>query len=140
MADEDRQIKYIKVGMEFTNTVTKRILDNLDGEEKEEQLDIMRNILTDYIKMEKEYNTSKFVLAKLKKGLENENADINKDVEAEYRSRLQEEMAGTSMQAEDLRADPRFLQLEVIISGMNWVRCTYFLRYLKAKHISAEVQ
>ena len=129
MADEDRQIKYIKVGMEFTNTVTKRILDNLDGEEKEEQLDIMRNILTDYIKMEKEYNTSKFVLAKLKKGLENENADINKDVEAEYRNRLQEEMAGTSMQAEDLRADPRFLQLEVIISGMNWVRCTYFLRF-----------
>ena len=53
--DEDRQIKYIKVGMEFTSTVVKRILENLDGEEKEEQLNMMRTILTDYIKMENDY-------------------------------------------------------------------------------------
>ena len=119
MADEDRQIKYIKVGMEFTNTVTKRILDNLEGDEMAEQLNTMRNILTDYIKMENEYNTSKTVLAKLKKGLEVENADINKDVEAEYRVRLQEELAGTNLKPEDLRNDPRFLQLEAIISGKH---------------------
>ena len=118
MADEDRQIKYIKVGMEFTNTVTKRILDNLEGEEKDNQLDIMRNILSDYIKMEIEYNTSRTVLAKLKKGLEVETADINKDVEAEYREKLKEELAGSNLRPEDLRSDPRFLQLEAIISGM----------------------
>eukprot|EP00092_Neocalanus_flemingeri_P015864 GFUD01017174.1.p1 GENE.GFUD01017174.1~~GFUD01017174.1.p1 ORF type:complete len:213 (-),score=68.13 GFUD01017174.1:270-908(-) len=117
MADEDRQIKYIKVGMEFTNTVTKRILDNLEGQEREEQLDIMKNIQTDYIRMEHEYNTSKHVLAKLKKGLEVENADINKDVEAEYRERLKEELAGSRLQEDDLRSDPRYLQLEGIISG-----------------------
>ena len=92
MGEDDRQIKYIKVGMEFTNTVTKRILDNLEGEEKEEHLDMMRNIQTNYIKMESEYNTSKNVLARLKKGMELENADINKDVEAEYNEKLKEEL------------------------------------------------
>ena len=62
MGDDDRQIKYIKVwfnflspgnenswtvsflqvGMDFTQMVTNRILENLEGEEKEEQLNQMR--------------------------------------------------------------------------------------------------
>ena len=84
--------------MEFTQTVTSRILENLEGEEKEEHLETMRfnldppglldasslisrqpqkppdisfrRVMLDYVKMETEYNCSKDVLAKLKKGLE----------------------------------------------------------------------
>eukprot|EP00090_Calanus_glacialis_P019372 TRINITY_DN2976_c0_g1_i1.p1 TRINITY_DN2976_c0_g1~~TRINITY_DN2976_c0_g1_i1.p1 ORF type:complete len:224 (-),score=76.12 TRINITY_DN2976_c0_g1_i1:159-794(-) len=119
MGDEDRQIKYINVGMEFTTKVTRKILDNLEGGERDEQLDIMRNIMTDYIKMENEYNISKKVLAKLKKGLEAENADMNKDVEAEYRAKLQEEMESTGANEEDHQGDSRYQQLEAIISGSS---------------------
>merc|ERR1712228_672066 len=86
MGDEDRQIKYINVGMEFTTKVARKILENLEGDEQEEQMSVMKNIMLDYIKMENEYNISKRVLGKLKKGLEAENADMNKDVEAEYRA------------------------------------------------------
>ena len=119
MGDEDRQIKYINVGMEFTSKVTRKILDNLEGEERDEQLDLMRSIMTDYIKMENEYNMSKKVLAKLKKGLEAENADMNKDVEAEYRAKLQEEMERNGTDEDDLKTDSRYQQLEAVISG--WV-------------------
>ena len=42
MGDEDRQLKYINVGMEFTNKVTKKILENLDEDEQSEQLEIMK--------------------------------------------------------------------------------------------------
>ena len=117
MGDEDRQIKYINVGMEFTSKVTRKILDNLEGEERDEQLDLMRSIMTDYIKMENEYNMSKKVLAKLKKGLEAENADMNKDVEAEYRAKLQEEMERNGTDEDDLKTDSRYQQLEAVISG-----------------------
>jgi len=119
MTDEDRQIKYIKVGMDFTKTVTRRILDNLEGGEKDEHLEQMKGILLDYIKMENEYNTSKKVLAKLKKGLEVENSDMNKDVEAEFREKLKEEMDSNNIKAEDLKRDPKFLQLEQVIDGGN---------------------
>ena len=122
MGDEDRQIKYINVGMEFTTKVTRKILDNLEGGERDEQLDIMRNIMTDYIKMENEYNISKKVLAKLKKGLEAENADMNKDVEAEYRAKLQEEMESTGANEEDHQGDSRYQQLEAIISGKVYMK------------------
>lgn len=37
--------------------------------------------MLDYVKMEAEYNSSKEVLAKLRKRLEAENADMNRDVE-----------------------------------------------------------
>ena len=75
--------------MDFTQMVTNRILENLEGEEKEEQLDQMRRrvdwwwhqpnwnwnvvkqcfwanllyrVMMDYVKMEAEYNCSKEVL------------------------------------------------------------------------------
>ena len=115
--DEDRQIKYIKVGMEFTSTVTKKILENLEGEEREEHLNMMKTVMTDYIKMENDYTTSKNVLDKMKKGIEMDTANINKDVVAEYNQKLKEEMAASNLKPEDLRMDPRFLQLESIISA-----------------------
>ena len=45
MVDDDRQIKYITVGMEFTNKVCKNIMDNLEGEERERELTNMRKIM-----------------------------------------------------------------------------------------------
>ena len=45
MTEDDRQNKYINVGMEFTNKVSKKILENLEGEEREEQLEIMKTIM-----------------------------------------------------------------------------------------------
>ena len=117
MGDEDRQIKYINVGMEFTTKVARKILENLEGDEQEEQMSVMKNIMLDYIKMENEYNISKRVLGKLKKGLEAENADMNKDVEAEYRAKLKEEMETSAASRDELERDGRYQRLEAIISN-----------------------
>jgi len=118
MGDDDRQIKYIKVGMDFTQMVTNRILENLEGEEKEEQLDQMRRVMMDYVKMEAEYNCSKEVLFKLKKGLESENADMNRDVEVEYRDILKKEMEGKRLSDDNvLKTDPRYRKLEHLIQS-----------------------
>jgi len=118
MGDDDRQIKYIKVGMDFTQMVTNRILENLEGEEKEEQLDQMRRVMMDYVKMEAEYNCSKEVLYKLKKGLESENADMNRDVESEYRDILKKEMEGKRLSDDSvLKTDPRYRKLEHLIQS-----------------------
>ena len=45
MVDDDRQIKYITVGMEFTNKVCKNIMENLEGEERERELGNMKKIM-----------------------------------------------------------------------------------------------
>ena len=45
MGDGDKQIKYINVGMEFTNKVCKKILENLEGDERDAQLEIMKNTM-----------------------------------------------------------------------------------------------
>jgi len=117
MGDEDRQLKYINVGMEFTNKVTKKILENLDEDEQSEQLEIMKTVMKDYIKMEHEYNVSKKVLSKLKKGLEVENADMDRDIDADYRSELVKEMENDQLTEERLISDQRIKQLENIILG-----------------------
>ena len=49
MGEEDRQLKYINVGMEFTSKVARKILDNLEGEEQAEQLDIMRTVMKECV-------------------------------------------------------------------------------------------
>ena len=56
MGDEDRQIKYINVGMEFTSKVTRKILDNLEGEEaadeaKEEEITPQQQLYNHYLKV-----------------------------------------------------------------------------------------
>ena len=50
--------------MDFTNTVTQRIMENLEGEERDEHLNNMRSIMVDYLKMEHEYNTARKVIAR----------------------------------------------------------------------------
>jgi len=119
MGDDDRQIKYIKVGMDFTQTVTKRILENLEGQEKDEQLEAMRRVMLDYVKMEAEYNCSKEVLGTLKKSLEAENADMDRDIEKEYREQLKEKLEGNGITSNEsiLRSDPRYRKLEHLIEA-----------------------
>ena len=51
MGEEDRQLKYINVGMEFTSKVARKILDNLEGEEQAEQLDIMRTVMKECVRV-----------------------------------------------------------------------------------------
>ena len=117
MAEDDRQLKYINVGMEFTNKVTKKIMENLDEDEQSEQLEIMRNIMKDYIKMEHEYNVSKKVLARIKKGIEVESADMERDVDADYRDNLKTELENDALTDNRIVTDHRYTQLESIISG-----------------------
>jgi len=117
MSEEDRQIKYIKVGMDFTNTVTQRIIENLEGYEREEHLNNMKKIMADYLKMEHEYNTARSVIARLKKGLEAENADMDKDIEKEYNKVYRTELENIGKTDEDYRRDPRYLQLEQKMRG-----------------------
>ena len=45
MGDDERQKKYIKVGMEYVTKVSKKILENLEGEEQEAGLENMRKIM-----------------------------------------------------------------------------------------------
>ena len=45
MVDQDRQIKYINVGMEFTSKVYMKILENLEGEERQRELANMKKIM-----------------------------------------------------------------------------------------------
>jgi len=117
MAEEDRQIKYIKVGMDFTNTVTQRIMENLEGDERDEHLNNMRSIMVDYLKMEHEYNTARKVIASLKKDLEAENADMNKDIEEDYNKNYQDELKKIGKTQEDYKNDDRYVQLDQKISG-----------------------
>ena len=117
MGDEDRQLKYINVGMEFTNKVAAKLLETLDDDDKDEQMDVMRTIMKDYIKMEHEYNVSKQVLAKLKKGLEVENADMDRDIDADYRTNLKAELESNCLTEEKISADHRLRNLESIASG-----------------------
>ena len=53
-------------------------------------------------RMENEYKMGKKVLGLLKKGLELENADMNRDVEAEYRAKLGEERGRSGLTDLDL--------------------------------------
>ena len=45
MGDDERQKKYIKVGMEYVTKVSKKIMENLEGEEQETGLENMRTIM-----------------------------------------------------------------------------------------------
>ena len=117
MGDDDRQLKYISVGMEFTNKVAKKILENLDEDEQAEQLQIMRDVMKEYIKMEHEYNVSKTVLGKLKKGLEVEAANVDRNIDEDYKTHLATELEKDPVTEYGVTHDQRYRKLESIISG-----------------------
>ena len=67
--------------------------------------------------MEHEYNVSKKVLAKLKRGLEMENADMDRDIDADYRDNLKTELENDKFTQDRIEADHRYKNLEKIIGG-----------------------
>ena len=115
--DDDRQIKYINVGMEFTNKVTKKILENLDEDEQGEQLEVMREMMKEYIRMEHEYNAGRTVLDKLKKGMELEAAGAERDIDEDYRTSLQSQLEQNPVTEYGMTHDKRYRELEAIMSG-----------------------
>ena len=122
--DDDRQIKYINVGMEFTNKVTKKILENLDEDEQGEQLEVMREMMKEYIRMEHEYNAGRSVLDKLKKGMELEAAGAERDIDEDYRTSLQSQLEQNPVTEYGMTHDKRYRELEAIISGQGRGTCS----------------
>ena len=72
-----------------------------------------------YIKMEHEYNVSKTVLGKLKKGLEVEAANADRDIDEDYKSHLATELEKNPVTEYGVTHDQRYRQLESIISGVT---------------------
>ena len=139
MGDDDRQLKYINVGMEFTNKVTNRILQNLDEDEQEEQLALMREVMKDYIKMEHQYNVSKTVLGKLKKGLEVEAANADRDIDEDYKSHLASELEKNPVTEYGVTQDKRYRQLESIIQGEKMALIFFIVIILTHDFLQARV-
>ena len=88
MAFDERIHKYLKVGLEFTTSVSKVVLetfkDDEDEKERSDQLEMMRETMAKYLKLEHDYNTSKAVLDNLA-----QSTDVPYDkLEARYESNL----------------------------------------------------
>ena len=92
MAFDERIHKYLKVGLEFTTSVSKVVLEtfkddedeNRRREERGDQLEMMRETMAKYLKLEHDYNTSKAVLDNLA-----QSTDVPYDkLEARYESNL----------------------------------------------------
>lgn len=116
MVDQDRQIKYINVGMEFTSKVYTKILENLEGEERQRELANMKKIMKDYIKLEHEHTVSKDVIEKIHRGLELESAAMDRDIETDYKNLLSSELK-EGLDDGQVEADPRYRKL--IKGGAN---------------------
>ena len=103
MAFDERIHKYLKVGLEFTTSVTKVVLetfkDDEDEKERNDQLKMMRETMAKYLKLEHDYNTSKAVLDNLA-----QSTDVPYDkFEARYESDLSQELSKYNLQTEDFR-------------------------------------
>ena len=88
MAFDERIHKYLKVGLVFTTSVSKVVLetfkDDEDEKERSDQLEMMRETMAKYLKLEHDYNTSKAVLDNLA-----QSTDVPYDkLEARYESNL----------------------------------------------------
>ena len=108
-------LKYLKVGLELTTSVTKVVLetfkDEEDEKERSEQLEMMRETMAKYLQLEHRYNTSKAVLDNLAQSTD----APYEDLEARYESSLSQELSKSNLRAEDFRKDVRFLQFERVI-------------------------
>ena len=115
--EDDRQLKYLKIGMELTSAVTRKILENIDDqEERREYLEQMKGCMKDYINMEQEYKTSLKVLDDLKENnLDSEPEPNNNDLHEVYESRLKERLSFRD--EEDYLNDRRYQRLEGVILG-----------------------
>ena len=82
--------KYLKVGLEFTTSVTKVVLETFkDEKERSDQLEMLREMMTKYIKLEHDYNISKAVLDNLA-----QSTDVPYEgFEARYERNLSQELS-----------------------------------------------
>lgn len=122
MASYDvRQDKYIETGMNFVTTVTRRILENLEGQEREQELEKMRETMEQYIVMKIHYHAGRDVLERIKKGLDIEHASVERDVEAEYKEGLAAELEKrqNELNKSSLLRHPDYIKLEQIIKGSS---------------------
>ena len=71
-------------------------------------------LIVHYDKLKKSMNTE---LERVMDFLEVENADIDRDIDADYRKELMNEMENDQLTDDRLSSDHRFKQLENIISG-----------------------
>ena len=67
--------------------------------------------------MEAEYSLSVNVLAKLRKGLDMETANMDRDIESDYKTLFEQELSKENLEESVLVEDPRYKQLERLISG-----------------------
>ena len=67
--------------------------------------------------MEAEYSLSANVLAKLRKGLDMETANMDRDIESDYKALFEQERRKENLEEGVLVEDPRYKQLEQLISG-----------------------
>ena len=114
---DGRIYKYLKVGLEFTTSVTKVVLeifkDYEDEKERSEQLEMMRETVAKYLKLEHDYNISKAVLNNLAQSTE----VPQEGLETRYESNFAHELSKSNLRTEDFRKDARFLEFEGVISG-----------------------
>ena len=115
--DEDRQLKYLKIGMELTSDVTKKILEHIeDEEERRMYLEQMKGCMKDYINMEQEYKTSLTVLEDMKENnCDTDPEPNNNDIDSVYEMRMKERLSFRDQ--EDYLNDRRYQRLEGIILG-----------------------
>ena len=61
---EDRQLKYIKTGIELVKETVKSVLEHMEGEERDTYLNGQKEQVLSYLKLELEYTTGKEILKK----------------------------------------------------------------------------
>jgi len=118
-AFENRQLMYIKTGIDFVLTSIKAVLEHLEGQEMEKFLEEQKMRVIDYLKMEIEYKMSKSILDKLRAEHETREGTMNTDMVEEFQKQLEEEKSRKSneFEIESLKKHARYLEMEQIISG-----------------------
>ena len=84
---EDRQLKYIKTGIELVKETVKSVLEHMEGEERDTYLNGQKEQVLSYLKLELEYTTGKEILKNLQKHLETKEGTMDTDMVAEYKVR-----------------------------------------------------
>jgi len=116
---EDRQLKYIKTGIELVKETVKSVLEHMEGEERDKYLESQKDQVLSYLKLELEYTTGKDILKNLQKHLETKEGTMDTDMVAQYKKRYDEEieLKSEKLEPENLKKSPKFLEIEQIITN-----------------------
>lgn len=116
---EDRQLKYIKTGIELVKETVKSVLEHMEGEERQKYLESQKDQVLSYLKLELEYTTGKEILKNLQKHLETKEGTMDTDMVAEYKKRYAEEieLKSEELKPENLKKNNKYLDIEQIITN-----------------------